>query len=85
MNDLPELKHSRIIKYADDTVVYLSDKDVIIENELIEDLSRISTYFNENELIINLKKGETEAMLFGTTTRLNGATKQFTVTTKIKL
>ena len=86
LNDLPEqLKHSRIIKYADDTVIYLSDKDVvvIIENELIEDLSRISTYFNENELIINLKKGKTMAMLSGTTKRLSGVTKQFTVTYRI--
>ena len=87
LNDLPEqLKHSRIIKYADDTVIYLSDKDVvIIENELIEDLSRISTYFNENELIINLKKGKKEAMLFGTTKRLSGVTKQFTVTYQDKI
>ena len=72
LNDLYEvLKHSKIVKYADDTVIYVSHKDVIvIQNKLNEDMENISHYFDSNELIINLKKGKTESMLFGTTKRL---------------
>ena len=71
-NDLStQLKNSDIIQYADDTVIYLSHKNVDeISNLLNEDLDLISTYFNENELLMNLKKGKTESMLFGTSQRL---------------
>ena len=31
---------------------------------------RIAHYFDDNELIINLKKGKTESMIFGTAKRL---------------
>ena len=73
LNDLAEtLNHSKIIKYADDTVVYFSEKNVeIIQEKLNEDLENISRYFSKNELIINLKKGKTESMLFGTAKRLS--------------
>ena len=53
--------------YADDTVLHYAHKEVsIIEEELTEDLSRLSEWFEQNELIVNLKKGTTECMLFGT-------------------
>ena len=53
--------------YADDTVLYYAHKDVkIIEQKLTEDMSRLSEWFENNELIVNLKKGKTECMLFGT-------------------
>ena len=55
------------MKYADDTAIYLSDKSVcVIEEKITDDLFRIATWLEENELIINLKKGKTECMLFGT-------------------
>jgi hypothetical protein len=61
------LKHYRILMYADDTVLYYAHKEVsIIEEKLTEDLSRISEWFEQNELMVNLKKGKTECMLFGT-------------------
>ena len=71
-NDFSEkLKYSRTVQYADDTVIYFSNKDfVVIENSLSEDLSLIADYFDKNELVINLKKGKTECMLFGTSKRL---------------
>ena len=58
--------------YADDTVIFTSSSDFnIIENHLNDDVQSLATWFNENELIMNLKKGKTEAMLFGKSKRLN--------------
>ena len=66
------LKHSKVIKFADDTVVYLSRKtQVDIEQDLNIDLQKISDYFTKNELVINLKPGKTETITFGTRKRLN--------------
>ena len=67
-DDLTEhLLHSKIIMYTDDTVIYVAEKDVsIIESKLNREMEIISNYFRSNELIINLKKGKTEVMLFGT-------------------
>ena len=60
------------IKYADDTVVYCSGKDTeTIENTLSQDMELIAKYFDENELVMNLKEGKTEVMLFGTRKRLS--------------
>ena len=42
-----------------------------IENKLNKDLSSIADYFDNNDLIINLKKGKTESMIFGTSKKLN--------------
>ena len=61
------LKHCRILMYADDTVLYYAHKEVsVIEEKLTEDLSRLSEWFEQNELMVNLKKGKTECMVFGT-------------------
>ena len=72
-NDFPEcLKFSRVIMYADDTVVYFAHKDkAIIEDCLNEDFKNISKYLEESELIINLKEGKTESMLFATSKKLS--------------
>ena len=71
-NDIAtHIKNSRIIKYADDTVIYFSHKDVlVIQNKLSEDCNLISRWLDSNDLIINLKPGKTETMLFGTAKRL---------------
>jgi hypothetical protein len=61
------LKHCRILVYADDTVLHYAHKEVsIIEEKLTEDLSRLLEWFEQNELMVNLKKGKTECTLFGT-------------------
>ena len=53
--------------YADDTVIYYAHSDInVIEKVLNEEMSYLSRYFYQNELILNLKKGKTEAMVFGT-------------------
>ena len=42
-----------------------------IGKKLSEDLNSLKSWFDSNELVINLKKGKTEAMLFGTSKWLN--------------
>ena len=66
------LLHSKIIKYDDDTVLYVSHKNItVIEKLLNEDFTRFCSWLEDNELIINLKKGKTELMIFGTSIRLS--------------
>ena len=61
------LNHSRLVKFADDTVIYLAGKDTfIIKSRLSADMQAISNWCTDNELVLNLKKGKTEFMLFGT-------------------
>ena len=60
-----------VIKYADDTVLLYADSDVNkIEFVLNYEMKKIGLYCNQNELLLILKKGKTEAMLFGTQKRL---------------
>ena len=71
-NDMVDaLRTSRIIKYADNTVLPVASNNIeIIESHLSDDLNLLAAWFKENELILNLKKGKTEAMIFGTAKRL---------------
>ena len=66
------LKSCKMIMYVDDTVLYYSQKDMKgIEKVLSQDLCTVSKWLQENELLLNLKKGKTEVMLFVTKKRLN--------------
>jgi hypothetical protein len=67
-NDLAKcVSHSSIIVYADDTVIFVSDKNISdIQHKLTCDLDNISKWCADNELILNFSEGKTEAMLFGT-------------------
>ena len=66
------LSYSKII-YADDTVIFTSSKHLdVTQNNLSEDISSLASWFRDNELIIYLRKGKTEVMLFGTAKRLHG-------------
>ena len=57
--------------YADDAIIYTSYSNFhVIEKILTTEIKGISEWMNENRLIINLKKGKTEFMLFGTAKRL---------------
>jgi hypothetical protein len=80
-NELPTiLKHCKILMYADDTVLYCHHHDLgEIEKILSEELSAVSTWLQENELILNIKKGKTEIMVFGTKARLNKQDRQIEV------
>ena len=66
------LKHSKIMAYANDTAMYMSASSLNeIEKKLSEDLNSLKSWFHNNELVMNLKKGKTETMIFGTSKRLN--------------
>ena len=63
---------ANVLLYADDTVLYFAGKDIgIIERTLTRELKEVARYLDENELVINLKEGKTEVMLFGTAKRLS--------------
>ena len=72
-NDIVDhIKHCKIIQCADDTVLYFAGKELkSIEKALSADMSALASWFSENELILNLKKGKTEAMLLGMGKRLS--------------
>ena len=60
--------------YADDTLLYVShESKEKIENDLNQDMQNLLSYFRKNELVINLKKGKTETILFGMAKRLKTA------------
>jgi hypothetical protein len=66
------LKNSQVFQYADDTVILFSHTDLDnISQSLNEDLENISRFCYDNELLLNLKKGKTESILFGTAQRLS--------------
>ena len=71
-NDFPDhLIKTKCIQYADDTVVYFSSSSIDeIESVLNNEVNQLKKYFENNELILNLKKGKTETMLFGTAKRI---------------
>ena len=71
-NDIIDIiENSKILIYADDTVLYFSSKDILdIEKKLNSDLQALSTWLDNNDLVANLKKGKTECMLFGTPQRI---------------
>lgn len=67
VNDLHQLlSKSKVLLYADDTVVYYSSKSSKeVESVLNNEVQRIADWMNENCLIINLKKGKTEFVMYG--------------------
>ena len=74
------IKSAKIVKYADDTVIYVADKDVaVINSKLTKDMDAIAKWLDENALIINLKKGKTESLLFGTSQRIAKQNETLTV------
>ena len=54
MNDMPNvIKHGKISMYADDTTLYVSDKDVnVISKRLTEDVRTITTWLRMNKLFL---------------------------------
>ena len=80
-NDISSrLKYSKIVKYGDDTVIFCENgKLPTIEHQLDEDLKNLSRCFEENELLINLKPGKTELLLFGYSQRIVKTNKNFEV------
>ena len=66
------MEHSKIVKYADDAFIYFDSNDFqIIESSLAEDIQSLSCWLKENELLINLNKGKTESVIFGTSQKIS--------------
>ena len=76
INDIDtELSYCKIILYADDTVIYFSDKDVLnIESTLNDEVNRVAKWMSDNHLTLNLKKGKTDFILYGTAKKLGKQT-----------
>ena len=65
------LHQAKIVKYADDTVIFYSNKDAeVIQTVLNNEFSSMTNWLRNNELIINTKRGKTEVTNFGTSKRL---------------
>ena len=70
------LRKCKILLYADDMVIFYSDKKYdVIKKSLFTDLLAIATWLSNNKLIINLKAGKTECLLFGTPRKLANSDK----------
>ena len=68
------------MKYADDTVIFCENGRLsTIEHQLDKDLKNLSRWFEENELLINLKPGKTELLLLGTSQCIAKTYKNFEV------
>ena len=53
------LQSTPIITYADDTVIFMAAKDLdTIQRSLNEDVNNLFSWFRDNELVLNLKKGQ---------------------------
>ena len=64
----------------DDTAVFCENgRFPIIKHQLDEDLKNLSRWFEENELLINLKPDKTELLLFDTSQRIAKTNKNFKV------
>ena len=58
------------LKYADDTVIFYSNKDAeVIQTVLNNEFSSVTIWLRNKELIINTKRGKTKVTLFGTSKR----------------
>ena len=70
-NDITDVSETNVVKYADDTVIYWADKDVTnLSKILTNETKTLENWMDENELILNVKRGKTEALAFGTAQRL---------------
>ena len=66
INDLVKtVKKCHVLVYADDAVVYTASQSITeIERALTNEMKNISKWLDNNRLVINLKKGKTEAFSY---------------------
>ena len=68
------LHHSSIIKYADDTVIYvIGNHSESIQKKLNANILEVHNWLTDNELSLNLKNDKTEIMIFGFSIRVKKA------------
>jgi hypothetical protein len=66
------VKKCNILMYADDTVLYYSANSTDeIEESINSDLELVSQWLVSNNLIVNLKRGKTEFVLYGSPQKLS--------------
>ena len=72
VNDIVySLNKSEMLLYADDMVLFLGDKNTDSVNEVLSaEFQNVLNWLRENDLIVNLKPGKTESILFGTSQKL---------------
>ena len=84
------LQDCDIIMYADDTVIFTSAKEhEEVQQKLSDDFKRVAHWLEFNELIMNMKAGKTECMIFDTSHRtknkeLNITFRQNTISNRSK-
>ena len=67
INDITEqVKEFRTLLYADDTVIFTSDKDSKRIGMLNIEFNNVATWFTNNNIALSLKKTKQEFVLFGT-------------------
>ena len=81
LNDVTDvISSAKIIKYADDAVIYVADKDIkVVKSKLSTDLNAIADWLDQSALIVNLNKGKTESLLFGASQRIAKQSDTFNV------
>ena len=77
INDISQVvDKAQIILYADDTAMYYAHKDPKTIQEILgNQCNNINNWLGDNNLYLNLNKGKTEFVLFGTPQRLSKAEK----------
>ena len=77
INDISQVvDKAEIILYADDTAIYCAHKDPkMIQGTLGDQCNNINDWLGDNNLYLNLNKGKTEFVLFGTPQWLSKAEK----------
>ena len=59
--------------YTDDTVILYSDKSAKAAEDVINhEANLVGKWFTDNNLIMNLKKGKTEFVMYGTSQNCQG-------------
>ena len=75
-----QLIKCKMITYADDTIIYFHSNDIkAIERTISAEFTYLSNWLTDNELILNMNKGKTEIMIFGTQKRLAKADLQLNI------
>ena len=65
------LDKCKILMYADDTVIFFSERLVAaVEEVLNQEANLVGKCFTNNNLILNLKKGKTELVIYSTSQEL---------------
>ena len=63
-----------MLLYADDMVLYYGDKNTEVVNKVLNnEFQTVLNWLHENDLIVNLKPGKTETVLFGTPQKIKKA------------